>query len=278
MLRQMHAILKDRRILLTRTRSQASLLFSELERLGALPFIIPTIEIAPPSTFQALDAVVATEETFDWLLFTSANAATAFARHSPEFASRSVKARIACIGPATAQALRAAWTLPKEQPILIPPISVAESFAEVLLPHVKYLLSTKRSAHMALIRAETARDELPDALIAAGATLTIAPAYRNVLPSTSLPLLRLAFEDPQRAPEAITFTSSSTVSNFVDLLAATNMPLPSDVLRVSIGPITSATLRTFGMSPHAEATEPNIPSLIVALQRAFERRAEESPN
>ena len=127
-------ILRGRRILITRTRSQASSLAAGLEEFGAIPIIIPTIEIVPPSSFRELDAVVSSLEAFDWLLFTSANAVQAFLQRAQVYGRPLRPPHIAAIGPATERALRATGALPSDHPILVPPRAVAESLAETLLP------------------------------------------------------------------------------------------------------------------------------------------------
>ena len=265
----MDETLTGRRILITRTRSQASSLAAELERLGAVPVLIPTIEIVPPSSLSELDAVVSNLEAFDWLLFTSANAVQAFMQQARKLGRSIPLIQIAAIGPATERALRTAGILSGSRPILLPPVAVAESLADALLPHVQSLLAKRCSAKLALIRAEVARDHLPETLGAAGAMVTVAPAYRNVLPAGSLVLLQQVLQDASRTPEAITFTSSSTATNFVDLLTATGLPLPARMRRISIGPVTSVTLRRLELPPHTEAEDPTIPSLVAAIQRAF---------
>ena len=261
--------LEGRRILITRTRGQASALAFELEQLGATPIVIPTIEIAPPTSSQELDNVLADIEAFDWLVFTSANAVHAFVRRAQMLGRVVMTAQVAVIGPATEQAVRASDVFSSVQTVLIPPVAVGESLAATLLPHVNHLLARGHAARLALVRADIARDTLPEILAAAGASVTIAPAYRNVLPTSSATLLRQIFEEPSRMPEAVTFTSSSTAVNFVELLAATGLRLPPSVLRISIGPITSATLRDLNLAAHTEAANPSIASLVDAVRRAF---------
>jgi len=284
------------RILITRSRHQTSALAAQLEALGAEPILIPTIAIAPPETYAPLDAALAILPSFGWIVFTSANAVEAFhtrlnlpavSRPAPQNPTTQTghPPRIAAIGPATAQALQSIG-LPAD---LIPPQAVAESLAEALLPHL-----TPHPTRILLIRAETARDTLPDTLRAAGADLTIAPAYRNLIPGDSIPLLHSLFRTPSTWPDAITFTSSSTASNLLALLEAAHLRLPPDgaptatpsqtpnrtpahhpaktILRASIGPITSQTLRDLGYPPHLEAPEPNIPSLVQVLATHFHLR------
>ncbi len=257
------------RILITRSRHQASVLSEQLQAIGVEPILIPTISIAPPHTYAPLDGAIAELHSFDWLLFTSANAVEAFALRGSahRFAARPGDLpRIAAIGPSTSKALARIGLTPD----LLPPQSVAESLAQSLLPHV-----TPGVTRFLLVRAESARDTLPQALRAAGAQLTIAPAYRNIIPEESIPLLQTLFATPASRPDAITFTSSSTAANLFALLEAAEITLKADqddgnsVLRASIGPITSQTLRDLGYPPHLEASEPTIHSLVAALTTAL---------
>src|ERR1700712_2918310 len=97
--------LHHKRILITRTRHQASDLATRLEALGAIPILIPTIEIAPPHSFSALDAALTCLRTYDWLLFTSANAVEAFHRRAQFNHLTQLPRKIAAIGPATERAV-----------------------------------------------------------------------------------------------------------------------------------------------------------------------------
>jgi uroporphyrinogen-III synthase len=242
------------RILITRTRHQASELAARLEALGAEILLIPTIELAPPSSFAALDAALADLPTFDWLLFTSANAVQALQDRAQLQHIAPKPQRIAAIGPATAKAVESIGLTVD----LIPPTYVAESLLEALLPHAA-------NGRFLLVRAEEARDLLPDALTAAGAHVIIAPAYRNLIPPDAIPALQRLFSPSFTPPDIITFTSSSTARNLIALLEAANLQLPPSITLASIGPITSATLRELGYAPTLEAAEPTIPSLVEAI-------------
>ena len=253
--------LANKRILITRTRHQASALAAQLEALGATPILIPTIEIAPPESFAALDAALAAIRTYDWLIFTSANAVEAFHRRAQFYHLTSIPKKIAVIGPATAHAVESIGLSVD----LIPPRYIAESLAEAIIPQ----LPRDQSTNLLLIRAEQARDHLPHALIAAGATLTIADAYRNQLPPEAIPALQRLFSGPANHPDAITFTSASTATNFFNLLEAADLTLPPNIALASIGPITSETLRDLNHPPTLEAAEPTIPALIHALEFHF---------
>jgi uroporphyrinogen-III synthase len=278
--------LNHKRILITRTRHQASDLAAQLKALGATPILIPTIEIIPPETYAPLDTALAQLDTYDWLLFTSANAVEVFhQRYSgpqnrvPHLRVEDAKVgnrasdpssssqpqnpppklpRIAVIGPATARTVQGIGLTVA----LVPPQYIAESLAEALTPHAP-------NSRMLLIRAAQARDILPEALTAAGATVTIAEAYRNQLPPDSIPALQALFATPDTYPDAITFTSASTARNLIALLEAACLTLPPTIILASIGPITSQTLRDLGHPPHIEAPEPTIPALIQTLAQSL---------
>jgi uroporphyrinogen-III synthase len=249
--------LQNKRILVTRTRTQASDLAARLEALGATPILIPTIEIVPPETYAPLDTALAQLHSYDWLLFTSANAVEVFQqRRNPSLKPK----RIAVIGPATARAVQGIGLAID----LIPPKYVAESLAEALAPEVS-------GKHMLLIRAAEARDILPEALTAAGATVIIADAYRNQIPHESISAVRQIFTTPASYPDAITFTSASTARNLIALLETAGLTLPFDIVLASIGPVTSQTLRDLGHSAHLEATEPTIAALVKTLTEHFQK-------
>ncbi len=259
------------RILITRAPHQTSALADSLRALGHDPILIPAIHLAEPTTYAALDAAIQTllgqgsEPPFHWLLFTSANAVEAFAnRLTTPYSLLLTHCRIAAIGPATARAIA---TLLGTEAALTPPQAVAESLAEALLPHA--LQTDGSPTRFLLIRAETARDVLPETLRSAGAHVTIAPAYRTVIPTDSLPKIRSLFHSPSTYPDAITFTSSSTATNLLALLEAAGLTLPPEIPRISIGPVTSQTLRDLNLPPHAEAAEPTIPSLVEILVKSL---------
>jgi uroporphyrinogen-III synthase len=247
--------LTNKRILITRTRHQASDLAAQLEALGATPIVIPTIEIVPPASFAALDAALTCLRTYDWLVFTSPNAVEAFHRRAQFLHLTQLPKHIAAIGPATLNAANAICLTVD----LVPPQYIAESLAQTLLPEAA-------GKSFLLVRAAEARDILPETLAAAGATVTIAEAYRNQLPPDSIPALKALFAAPENYPDAITFTSASTARNLCALLEAASLTLPPRITLASIGPITSQTLRDLGHEPTIEAAEPTIPALIQSLQ------------
>jgi uroporphyrinogen-III synthase len=287
--------MKQKRVLITRALHQTSELAERLRELGVEPVLIPTIEITAPSSFGPLDAAIrelaaairelaadGSEPAFHWLIFTSANAVEAFARRAEELGAHFISQyeapslgaggetqpampgpkrlpRIATIGPATARALRSVGF----EPDLVPPQAVAESLAEALIPYARQ--PDRAPTRFLLVRAEVARDHLPDTLKAAGADVIIAPAYRTVAAASSITHLRELFASPDSLPDAIAFTSSSTATNLQVLLEAAGLTLPVKVRRISIGPITSQTLRSLSLAPHAEAAEPTTSALVAAI-------------
>jgi uroporphyrinogen-III synthase len=248
--------LANRRILITRAKGQASALATQLEALGATPILIPTIEIAPPGSYCAMDAALASIRSFDWLIFTSANAVESFVDRARVLKLHPQAKRIAAIGSATAKAVTDAGMTVN----LVPPQAVAESLAEALKPYAE-------NASMLLVRAAAARDILPESLTEAGATVTIAEAYRNVIPTDSIDRLRSLFRALRtRQPDAVTFTSASTARNLVALLDSSTIELPPGIVLASIGPITSHAMRELGLVPTVEAATATIDALVDCLR------------
>ena len=227
--------------------------------------MIPAITIVDPTSYEVLDAALKQLDDFDWAIFTSANAVEAFKqRLGPRQPPSSL--RIAAIGPSTARAVEAAGFSTN----LIPPQAVAESLAEALLPFTRH--PDRRPARHLLVRAEEGREHLAGVLRAAGAQVTVAPAYRTVIPGDSIELLRDLLLEQGNGLAAITFTSSSTVRNLLALCEAAGVSLPPEALRISIGPITSATMRETGLPPHAEAPQATVAALAETVVGCLQNR------
>jgi len=250
-------LLADRRVLVTRTKTGASELSEYLRRAGASVQSVPTIEIVPPDSYAPLDHALAKLSSFEWVIFTSANAVDVFGmRRSAD----SVPRNVAVIGPATARAIQNLGISVALQPSRY----VAEALAEALTP----LVAGQR---VLLVRAAEARDVLPKALQNAGADLTIAEAYRNRVPLGSVSLIKEIFSSPEQTPDVITFTSASTARNLIDLLDRAGVRLPAGILLASIGPVTSRAMRDMGLEPVLEAREATIAALVEAISRHFTR-------
>ncbi len=230
-----------------RPRDQADSMMQNLRALGAEAIEYPVIEIAPPSSYEALDAAIEALPRYDWLLFTSANGVAAFRERLQEspYDVRRIRAKIAAIGPATRAAIEA-MSLKVD---LCPEEYVAESLAAAMQGEA---LGGKR---VLLPQAAVARDTAPQALRDLGATVDVVAAYRTLPPQ----------EHPGAFPGAdwIVFTSSSTVKNFLALAGPEAMKAAKHV--ASIGPITSETLRKHGFEPSVEATPHTTEGILDAI-------------
>ena len=260
------------RVLVTRSEKQGSELATRLREHGLEPVLVPAIELAPPSSYEAIDSALGAIATFQWVIFTSANAVEAMGsrlrasgREAAAVFGAGETARVAAIGPATARALEAIGV----RVDLVPAQAVAESLRDLLLGYV--LQADGSATRFLLIRAEEGRDVLPDSLRSAGAEVVVAPAYRTVVAAGSVETIRSLFQQPEHLA-AITFTSSSTARNLLALCEAAGVKLPDSALRVSIGPITSETMRSLGYPPHAEALDASVASLAEAVRQAVDER------
>lgn len=250
------------RILVTRTRQQASDLRLTLESLGAEVYEAPTIRIEPPEDAESdkLDDAIASVGEYNGVIFTSANAVNAFADRlaKAELDSRALASvHLSCIGQATADTLFERLACRAD---LVPQRSIAEPFVAELLD--KANMAGKR---LLLPQADIARPGLAAGLRDAGCQIDVITAYRT-LPAQSLPEDVLeALRD--RAIDWITFTSSSTARNLVQLLGD-EAPLIANCKLASIGPKTSDTMRQHDLPIAAEAQQHDLDGLIAALIEA----------
>jgi uroporphyrinogen-III synthase len=248
--------LAGKRILVTRARQQAGRLAEALEEQGAEVLRLPTIEVIPPETYAHLDAVLEAISRFDWLIVTSANGAVALAdrlRFLQISSDRLKHLLVAAVGPATAVAIGhiglKVSAMPEEY--------VAEAVVSVLREKVV-------GRRVLLARAALARDVIPEQLRKCGADIHVVEAYRTVVPENSIGKICELFGEGKRLPDAVTFTSSSTVNNFFTLLTAAAMEPPQGLRAVSIGPITTRTLRQHRWEPASEALKSDIPGVVDA--------------
>lgn len=282
------------RVLVGRARHQAGALSAELRKLGADVLEIPFIEIRKPQSFKPLDCALKNLGSYDWLILTSANGVDAMwervqklhvkwpadRREGHEFtrANKRIKKdaasaaegnlNVAAIGPATKKAIEQRGikvdVVPKEY--------VAESV-------VRSLKSKVKGKRVLLVRAKVARDVIPRELRMAGADVDVVEAYETVVPESSRRRLHAVLKNPKRRPQVVTFTSSSTVRNFVELMGSDKTkasgrgrPLHTNlegIRMASIGPVTSATLRELGLPMDIKAKEFTIPGLVAAIARDF---------
>jgi uroporphyrinogen-III synthase len=249
--------LSDMRVLVGRARHQAGALSTELRRLGAEVIDIPFIEIRKPRSYRPLDTALKNIASYDWLILTSVNGVDAMWRRVSRLGIGKQHFRdlqIAAIGPATKKAI--------EQHGLKVDVVPREYVAESVVRSLKTRLKGKRAL---LVRAKVARDVIPRELRQAGAQVDIVEAYQTVLPTASARRLRSLLASPRRSPHVITFTSSSTVRNFIALLGRRKLPALGRIRLASIGPITSATLKEFRLPVEIRAREFTIPGLVAAI-------------
>jgi uroporphyrinogen-III synthase len=251
-----------RRVLVTRAPKQASELADRLREAGAEPVLIPTIEIVPPGSYEALDRAIGELSGFDVVAFTSANAVEAFAERCRVSGVRPEPRRVAVVGKASQRAVEAVGL----KADVIPPVFTAESLAETLAPEAM-------DRRFLLVLAEAAPMTLRDGLMRAGAAeVRVVAAYSNRVPEESVAAVREMFADEAECPDAVTFTSASTATNLIALLDAAGVKLPDAVVRASIGPVTSKALSELRIPAHVEARESTVAGLVEALVEYLGRR------
>jgi uroporphyrinogen III methyltransferase / synthase len=249
--------LSGKRIVVTRTRSQAGVLSEQLRALGGDVIELSTIRIEPPGDLRAFAELVQNAHAYDWIVFTSPNGVTAFFDLFYKLyddAREIGGARLAAIGPATAQRIKDFHLRVDLQPDEFVAESIVREFRKQ---------GGVENLRILLARAEKARDLLPKELSALGAIVDEGFAYRTV-PETrddSGARRRLLEE----GADLITFTSSSTVENFLAL----GLPWPAGMKVASIGPVTSKTARDGGLEVAVEARRHDIPGLVDAVRKFF---------
>jgi uroporphyrinogen-III synthase len=263
------------RVLVGRARHQAGALSAELREQGAQVLEIPFIEIRKPRSFRPLDAALKNLDSYHWLILTSVNGVEAMWNRiekgirrlvpksgpsQPRSSRKGSRAladglRIAAIGPATRKAIEKSGI----QVDVMPKEYIAESVVRSLKGKVK-------GKRVLLVRAKVARDVIPRELRKAGAHVDVVEAYETIVPVSSRRRLQAALKNPTKRPNVVTFTSSSTVKNFVELLGTRRKSaLLNGVQTASIGPVTSATLRELGLPVDIAAREFTIPGLVAAI-------------
>jgi uroporphyrinogen III methyltransferase/synthase len=246
-----------KRIVVTRTRKQAGALSSQLRCLGTDVMELPTIRIEAPTELREFGELVQDAHSYDWLVFTSPNGVSAFFEMFFKLYDdvREIGgARIAAIGPATAQRVTD-FHLHVD---LQPPEFIAEGIVKEFAAQ-----GGVENLRILVARAEKARDLLPKALSSMGAIVDEGFAYRTVPETRDVTGVRRRFAE--EGADLITFTSSSTVENFLDL----QLPWPAGMKVASIGPITSATARERGLNVDVEARQHDVPGLVAAIRQFY---------
>ncbi|HET9281551.1 MAG TPA: uroporphyrinogen-III synthase [Candidatus Angelobacter sp.] len=246
------------RILVTRASRQSIGLSFPLRELGAEVIEVPTIEIRPPQSFAALDYALLKIDHYDTMILTSVNGVeTLFERYHRQGLpiADMQHLMVVAIGPATAAAIQSEGVSVS----IVPEKYVAESVVEALRGKIT------QHSRVLLVRAKVARDVLPDELRKTGAQVEVIEAYETVVPENAAARLKEVFADPATQPHIVTFTSSSTATNFLALLGPNRSNMLEGVKLASIGPVTSATLKQAGLTPDIEASEYTMQGLVAAI-------------
>ena len=249
--------LEGRTIVVTRARAQAQRFVELLEAAGARVLQAPTIVIEPPPSWEPLDTALAALESFAWVIFTSVNGVAMVDRR---LSARGIawtalgSARVAAIGPATAEALAEHGVRAEVVPSEYRAEALVERLRREIAPHYRILIP----------RAAQTRDVLVTELKRLGATVREVPAYATRRVDDGSGRLREALA--ARAIDAVTFTSSSTARNFAELFTEEERRAWfRDVTVASIGPITAATAAEYGLRTDVMPSEYTVPALARAL-------------
>lgn len=251
-----------RSVVITRPEKQADDLARLLIKEGANPIHFPTIKIVPPPDWSDLDAALKNLEDYDWLIFTSTNGVAFFFERLLAKAKdiRDLKGvKICCIGPATAQQVESKGIKVDLVPEKFISEGILESFSGKNLKGKKVLIA----------RAAKARDVLPEGLKKLGAQVDVVTAYETINSGKKKSELEALFKENQ--VDVITFTSSSTVNNFVKIMGR-NFLLPKGVKIACIGPVTEATAKKAGLSVDIHQEEYTMEGLVGALINYFEKK------
>ncbi|SHN68761.1 uroporphyrinogen-III C-methyltransferase [Desulfovibrio litoralis] len=243
-------------VVVTRAREQASGLAHSLTELGAEVIQFPTIEITRLADYSAVHNAINKLDSYDWVVFTSVNGVKHFwheLRSLGKDARAFKNARLAAIGPATADALIEKGLVPD----FVPESYVAEGVVEGL---TKLGMGNKK---ILIPRALVAREVLPEELIKAGATVEILPVYETKPGAAKKEAVLKAIENKEL--DCITFGSSSTVDNFFSLVSPELLKKHPEIKLASIGPITGKTLEKYGVQVAIEGKEFTIPALVEAI-------------
>jgi uroporphyrinogen III methyltransferase/synthase len=255
--------LYGKKILITRARDQAAVFSSSLKDLGAEVIELPTIEVVQPLSWRELDRAIDHIDSYHWLIFTSANGVNFFWQRWKERNKDRLppSLKICAIGPATAYQL-----MEKGIEVHYTP---KEFVAEAILKGFEK--STLKGKRILLARAKEARDVLPEGLKKMGAKVDVVETYRTVKPKGGSKRLKELLMKGR--VDAITFTSSSTVNHFVELLKEEDLQkLLNHIAIACIGPITARTAKNWKMRVQIQPNEYTIPALTQAIVQYFARK------
>jgi len=256
--------LERKTIVVTRAAHQAGEFIRLLEERGATAVAIPTIDIVDPESWEEADRALEKIGSYDWLILTSVNGVRFFLRRVQQRLgglSSLAGHKICAVGPRTRDAVRKEG-LPVD---FMPSEHIAEAVVEESGENWK-------GKKVLFARAAVGRDVIPDGLRELGAEVDVVPVYRNVLPGTSAAEFRKVFG--RGGADAVTFTSGSTVENFVALFPGGDAAkLLEGTVVACIGPVTSAAAGEGGLTVDVEPQQYTIPALTEALEKHFADRA-----
>ena len=254
-----------KRILITRSREQSRKMAEKVAEHGGEPILFPTITINDPDDFGPLDNCILRVSTFDWIIFTSVNGVQRFFKRFftvREDIRELAGPKIGAIGPVTAAEISKHGLRVN----MVAQEFVAEGVLRLLS---EYDVLGKR---FLIPRAEKARDVLPKGIEELGGEVETVTVYRTGVPSDKQ-VKKIQTKLKNSQIDAVTFTSSSTVSHFVAMLGVENVPsLTEEVIVASIGPVTSETAREHGLRVDVEATEFTIEGLVTAMVNHYRGR------
>lgn len=259
-----HLPLLGRKIVVTRARAQASDLVEKLSRLGAECIEIPAIKINPPFDNSQLENAVKDIDTYQWVVFTSVNG-VAFFFETLFNLGKDVRTlghlKFACIGPATRDKLTQFGIISDILPETYQAESVVEAFAD----------QGVKGKHILLPRAMEARTVLPEELDKMGAVVDEVTAYVTTLDEQSKEIFSKSLENSEI--DMVTFTSSSTVKNFVSLFSDSGMrESMKNISTACIGPITAQTAADLGITPDVSARTYTIDGLVEAVLNFYKQQ------
>jgi uroporphyrinogen III methyltransferase/synthase len=255
-----------KRIVVTRAREQASGFLARLTELGAACIEFPTIQVVPPKSWDALDRAMMRLERYQWLLFTSVNGVKYFFERLEHLGLDMRKLndiKVGAIGPKTAEAVYRKGIKPDLVPDEYRAEAVVDAFRKWDVKGIKILLP----------RAAKAREVLPMGLVKMGASVDEIPAYQTVQSDHDKGRVRGMLEKGEI--DMVTFTSSSTVSNFVEMFREERKHLIEWMAKVAIaciGPITARTAEEKGLSVSLIPEEYTIEALTNAIVDYFSCR------
>jgi len=246
--------LTGRRVLVTRARDAADALTTALAAQGAQPIPFPTIEVRPVEDLEPLDAALSRLDRFGWIAFTSANAVAVFFDRAADLgAAIPAGARIAAVGSATERAVRGRGA----RVDFVPSEFTGERLGQEL--------GDVAGTHVLIPCAAQAREALAVELGRRGAIVEAIPVYRTLPAAPD----HAGLAELERGIDAATFTSGSTVENFVTLLGSRARDLLADAAVACIGPVTGDTARGLGLTVHVQPATHTIAALVAALADHF---------